>query len=60
MKAFLGLLVAIGIMACALAFGPGCAAILKPCPECHDPNNPADYPPLTDSPRRDAGQGDLR
>lgn len=25
-----------------------CAEILKPCPECNTPNNPADYPPLND------------
>lgn len=60
MKSFCGLLLAIALLGWAVTHLGGCAAILKPCPECHDPNNPADYPPLTDSTRRDAGQGDAR
>ena len=43
----------------------GCAAIMKPCPACHTPNNPADYPmpddngdnpsDMTKKPRPDGG-----
>ena len=75
MKAILGLLVAIGIIACAVAFGPGCATGPDPKPnpcigsyearktmpcQCPGTLDPTCLPWLTDSTRRDAGQGDAR
>ena len=72
MKTLAGLLLAIGLLACALVFGPGCAhwhedweakcgpqvdPTLKPC-SCFDPRTPTCPAPPSDAkkPKTDGGQ----
>jgi len=49
MRTWFGLLLAIGLLGALIVHGAGCAAIEKPCPECHAPNNPGDYPMPNDN-----------
>lgn len=67
MKPLAGLLLAVGLMACVVVWGPGCYVtppVCAPndtsCRSCADPTNTNDScPPFpSDSTRLDAGQGD--
>lgn len=49
MKTWCGLVVMLGLLAGALAFGPSCYDTTIPAPKGPPGTNPADYPPLTDA-----------